>query len=106
MRLYLDDVRTPKNPDGWTIARSVAEAKHLLENTTELCSAMSLDHDMGEGPGGAGDEAPNGLDFLRWVRDTDRWPLTKPVVHSANPAAGQRMRDFIEDFGPYPKANY
>ncbi len=105
MRLYLDDVRLPRNPEGWTIARSVAEAKHLLESTTELCTAMSLDHDMGEGPGGEGDEAPSGMDFLRWIRETGRWPLTKPIVHSANPAGGDRMRNFVEDFGPYQKSN-
>jgi len=104
MRLYLDDVRTPKNPDGWTIVRSVAEAKHLLENTTELVTSMSLDHDLGEGPGGEDKNAPTGLDLLRWIRDTQRWPLSKPMVHSANPVGAQRMRDFIEDWGPYPKA--
>jgi hypothetical protein len=104
MRLYLDDVRSPKNPDDWHIVRSVAEAKALLEGTNELVSTMSLDHDLGETPDGK--EEPTGLDFLRWIGETGRWPLNKPMVHSANPAGGQRMRDYIEDFGPYPKANF
>ena len=102
MKLYLDDVRTPRNPEDWTIVRSVAEAKQVLEGTTELVSAMSLDHDLGEDADGK--EEPTGLDFLKWVRDNDRWPLNRPIVHSANPAGGQRMRDFVEDFGPYQKS--
>lgn len=99
MKLYLDDVRTPRSPEDWTIVRSVAEAKHVLENTTELVSAMSLDHDLGEDENGK--ELPSGLDFLKWVKETDRWPLTRPIIHSANPAGGQRMRDFVADYGPY-----
>ncbi len=105
MKLFLDDVRNPKNPEGWTVVRSVAEAKHALEHSDEPFTGASLDHDLGvdQTTGEENKDAPSGLDFLKWIHETGRWPLTRPVVHSANPPGARRMNDFISDFGPYGK---
>jgi hypothetical protein len=129
MKLFLDDVRMPSLHGEWTIARSVQEAQRILENNTEPVTNMSLDHDLGyiycrtcalrEASGdpdeSCGDwlsgkftcgcpchvEAPNGMDFLKWIQATGRWPQYRPVVHSANRPAAQRMEHFINDYGPY-----
>lgn len=120
--LYLDDIRVPSTDRDWTIARSVAEARRLIQ-TLGPPVYCSLDHDMGinfcrpcafrdaEDPCWDGDRAscdcschtpaPTGLDFLTWVQDTGNWPQMKPTVHSANPVGSLRMRQFINDFGPY-----
>lgn len=127
MKLFLDDVRAPPLVGDWTLARSVAEAKKILEQNTEEVTHMSLDHDLGyaycrtcafrdaEEPCMASDgvnfecdcpchvEAPTGMDFLKWVAETNRWPTNRPTVHSANRPAAERMEHFIHDHGPYPK---
>ena len=57
IRLYLDDVRTPKNPnnewvdgiDEWQVVRSYDEfIKHIQLNGLENYEVISLDHDLGE----------------------------------------------------------
>lgn len=129
MKLYLDDVRAPPITGDWTLARSMAEAQRLLERTEETVTHMSLDHDLGfvycrtcamrdaedsclnpDGVSFSCDcpchvEAPTGMDFLRWIRDTGRWPENRPTVHSANRPAAERMEHFILDHGPYAKQN-
>jgi hypothetical protein len=119
--LYLDDLRMP--PDGWTLCRSVAEAQKKF---TELGKPYyaSLDHDLGihycrvcafsdgEEPclDDYGDprcgctchvELPTGLDMVKWMHETGNWPTIKPTIHSANPIGSVRMRNYINDFGPY-----
>lgn len=129
MKLFLDDIRSPPISGDWTLARSVAEAKRILERSDEPVTHMSLDHDLGYlccrtclarsssddpkescGDFFAGEftcdcpchvEAPNGMDFLKWIRDTGRWPTNRPMIHSANRPAADRMEYFINDFGPY-----
>lgn len=122
--LYLDDVRMPPPTREWTIARTVEEARRLIQalGPPVYCS---LDHDMGlnycrpcafrdaEDPcysetGTNCDcschtPAPSGYDLLVWIQDTGNWPLVKPSVHSANPIGSLRMRQFIEDYGQYDR---
>lgn len=128
MNLYLDDIRSPPITGEWTLARSVGEAKRLLEQSTEPFIRASLDHDLGyvycrpcafrdaEEPCGDGNggfscdcpchvEAPSGMDFLKWIQATGRWPENRPVIHSANRPAAERMEAFVNDYGPYQKSS-
>lgn len=116
MRLWLDDCRPA--PEGWTRVTSVDEAKIYVEQYE--IDEMSLDHDLGMAPWCAEcqarsdspddiedpDEcrckchreiAPTGYDFVKWLVETEYWPVEKPRVHSANPIGAKRMRDLIDD---------
>lgn len=124
MKLYLDDLRAC--PDTWTLAKNFREAVRLVEANAGQITNMDLDHDLGivycrscafsdmEEPclNDNGEitcgctchvPEPTGLDFLKWVHENGHWPVHPPTVHSANPVGARNMRNFINDFGPYPK---
>lgn len=89
MKVYLDDERP--TPEGWVGVRWPEDAIRLLEtgNVTEI----SLDHDLGN------DDRGTGYDVILWieeavVRHQFRPPLIR--VHTANPAARQRMVAGVE----------
>ena len=113
MKLWLDDIRPA--PEGWTHARTVAEAKALLE-TGEVTHA-SLDHDLGACSNcmngrsvedwlraSEGDSMPHcvhvgtGYNLCLWMYETGNWPERTPVVHSMNPCGRDRMNHFINRF--------
>ena len=84
VKVYLDDCRP--TPAGWVPARWPEEVIRLLEqgDVTEL----SLDHDLGD------DAHGTGYDVLLWIEEAVAVRGFRPPrisVHSANPAAGQRM---------------
>ena len=120
IRLYLDDQRAC--PDGWTLARSVPEAKALLlaGNVTHA----SLDHDLGYGcESGCWAELDSrlvtisklcgfscecschqtGYDLVKWMADTGNWPSSKPRVHSGNASGREKMEQLIERYFPAAK---
>lgn len=84
MKVFLDDER--RTPPGWTRAHWPEEVIALLElgEVTEL----SLDHDLGD------DTRGTGYDVFRWIEEavaTREFVPPRIVVHSANPAARERM---------------
>ncbi len=84
MRVYLDDERA--TPDGWTRVYRPDEAISLLMqgNVAEI----SLDHDLGD------DQRGTGYDVIAWIEEAVVLRGFKPPlihVHSANPAARERM---------------
>jgi hypothetical protein len=84
MRVWLDDVREP-GQHGWegaTWAKTAQEAIRWL--ATGEVEAISLDHDLGEGPVGTG------YDVVCWMEEQGVWP---PAVylHTANPVGRARM---------------
>jgi hypothetical protein len=116
INVFMDDVRPC--PEGWVVARTIADAMWLLLN--EQVVHMSLDHDMGackecrEKGLHVGDmQTPettfmnwcphddDGSALVRWMIDSNHWPVYKPTVHSANPVGAARMRGMIERYGPY-----
>jgi len=108
-RLYLDDVR--RCPVGWTPARSVAEAIEVMERYDVI--EASLDHDLGACDACLKTEpqatanlhcrhVPDGKAFVRWMIENDRWPRTKPTVHSMNPYGAKAMREDIDRYWHEP----
>jgi hypothetical protein len=93
VKVWLDDVRAA--PDGWVRARTAAETVALLESSA--VEELSLDHDLG-----AVDEngrEQTGYDVLAWIEERvalHGFVPPKLVVHSANPAAHERMIRAIE----------
>ena len=92
-KLYLDDERPC--PEGWTYAQTLNEA--VVAASLTVFDEMSLDHDLGLHNG-------TGYEFVEWLAKTRRWPLRKPVVHSANPWGAKRMQELIDRCGPYHPA--
>jgi len=118
--MWLDDIRLP--PDGWTWVKTAREAKELLAKGVEWAS---LDHDLGDvcdrcwdleyeagteiidsrrrtAECGGNDCAcgchEDGSSLVRWMAETNTWPVTKPRVHSANPVGAAYMRGVIERY--------
>lgn len=108
MNLYLDDIRPC--PEGWTLARTVEEAKDIMM-LLEVENA-SLDHDMGECEECAKSfphrgyplvtstcrHLQTGYDFVLWMAENEIWPKNKPTVHSMNPVGRQAMQQAIERY--------
>ena len=88
MKVFLDDCRP--TPDGWVAARWPDEVILLLAEGG--VTDVSLDHDLGD------DERGTGYDVLTWIEEavaTRGFQPPRISVHSANPAAGQRMLQAI-----------
>ncbi|WP_071289355.1 cyclic-phosphate processing receiver domain-containing protein [Mycolicibacterium llatzerense] len=88
MRLWVDDERMP--PDGWTWAKTSAEALALLGETGEV-EALSLDHDLG----GQDTTRP----IILYLAEFGGWP-DHVFVHTANPVGRQWLEGMVERYGP------
>lgn len=112
MKLWHDDVRPP--PEGWTWARTNAEAKEWLRKGS-LVTECSLDHDMGlhdvvipdpaVDPDGfmdavckKGDSAETGYDLVNWMVENEFVP-DRVTIHSWNPDGARWMAARLNYFG-------
>ena len=90
IRIFLDDERP--TPAGYVRAYWPDEVIARLQSGA-VVDEVSLDHDLGD------DARGTGYDVLTWVEEqvaTAGFVPPRLVVHSANPAAGMRMRAAIE----------
>ena len=87
--VWLDDVRPA--PDGWTWCTSVHEVRVLIKRRE--VRRLSLDHDLGEHPGGGLN--PTGYHLCLWMAETGKWPDECPAVHSQNPVGHDNIRRTI-----------
>ena len=101
MKLWIDDVRP--TPEGYTLAKSVEEAKDKIYTRELLCATVlqnskiieliDIDHDAGEYAHDGGDY----IKLLDWLEETGRnYPIR---IHSQNPVGVQNMRRIIERNG-------
>ena len=115
MRLYLDDVRTPKDTD-WEVVRSYDEfVAHIRLHGLENYELMSLDHDLGDTAMNEyyNNVHPNytldysnikektGMDcakFLVAESMTKGIPLPAIYVHSANPIGSDNIMGYINNY--------
>jgi hypothetical protein len=115
MRLYLDDVRTPKDAD-WEVVRSYDEfVAHIRLYGLENYELMSLDHDLGDTamkeyynnvhPNYTLDysniKEKTGMDcakFLVAESMTKGIPLPAIYVHSANPIGSANIMGYINNY--------
>lgn len=84
MKIWLDDVRP--EPEGWVRCYWPNEVIALLEQ--HPVTHISLDHDLGD------DARGTGYDVLKWLEEQVHLYGRKPPqikIHSANPAARERM---------------
>ena len=124
MRLYLDDVRTPKDPnnewvDGipqWEVVCNYDEfVAHIQLNGLDAYEVISLDHDLGDSAMNEyyNNVHPNytldysnitektGLDCAKWLVAESMGkgiPLPQIYVHSANPIGSANIMGYINNY--------
>lgn len=104
-KLYLDDIRTPKDPT-YVISRTVEDAQNLVL-TCGVPSFISFDHDLGTD--NAGNLLPTGYDFAKWLVEMDmNGKFTIPpnfgfTVHSANPVGAMNIEKYLVNYLLYRK---
>ena len=87
MRVFLDDVREPRDvglSDDWVIVRTVRTMCEFLKSGNIV--EVSLDHDLGE-------NQENGYYLVCWMElclPRDKWPKIIRL-HTANPVGRQNM---------------
>jgi hypothetical protein len=92
-KLYLDDIRNPKNSD-FSIVRSFEDAvNHVIQHG--FPNYVSFDHDLGEG------DSRTGYDFAKWLVEYDLNHNAMPKdfdynVHSANPVGAENIRHLLD----------
>ena len=115
LRLYLDDIRTPKDPD-WIVARNYDEfvAQIKLHGLGSF-EVISLDHDLGEGAmveyytnvknnyilDYSNIKERTGMDCCRFLISecmNQGIPLPQVYVHSANPIGAGNMMGYINNY--------
>jgi hypothetical protein len=115
IRLYLDDVRTPKDAD-WKVVKSYDElVAHIKMNGLENYEVISLDHDLGDTAMKEyyNNVHPNytldynnitektGLDcakFLVAESMNTKIPLPQIYVHSANPIGSANIMGYVNNY--------
>ena len=100
MRLYLDDIRTPKDKS-FVIARSYEEAVAFVKEHG-VPNYISFDHDLGVDENNS--ELPSGYDFAKWLVEMDMDGIYLiPVVfefnvHSANPVGKANIEAYLKNY--------
>jgi hypothetical protein len=124
IRLYLDDVRTPVDPNNewiygipqWEIVRSYDEfVAHIQRNGLENYEVISLDHDLGDSARSEyfNNVHPNytldyknivektGMDCAKWLvaeSMTKNVPLPQIYTHSANPIGSANIMGYVNNY--------
>lgn len=83
MKLFLDDVRDC--PEGFTLCRTVGQAKHYLFSGKVVF--ISFDHDLGE-------NQSSGYDLATFIENLVYYKLIKCPdwdIHSANPVGRKNI---------------
>jgi hypothetical protein len=100
-KLFLDDIRDfgwvypNENPDEWIVCRSYDQAVAIVMEQG-WPSAVSFDHDLGDG-------SPSGYDFAKWLVDLDLTSGDMPdgfvfQIHSANPVGRENIQGLMGSY--------
>ncbi len=88
MYLYLDDIRTPSQPD-LHVVRTYKECIHMIKNNK--VEFLSLDHDLGG--------KKTGYDVAKFLVQ-ERIEIPHINIHSANPVGKRNIQQLIERYFP------
>ena len=100
MRLYLDDIRTPKHDYNF-IARSYEDAIEYVKSNN-IPSFISFDHDLGIDE--FNELLPTGYDFAKWLVEmdmNDEYQIPDNFtfnVHSANPVGKANIESYLNNY--------
>jgi hypothetical protein len=101
VKIYIDDLRTPKE-EGWVVVRTLEAFKKILVATPiSSIDVISFDHDLGIKPDGTLEES--GMDCAKFLLDVimDRGMVEDfptVYVHSMNPSGVQNIIGLINSF--------
>ena len=124
VRIYLDDVRTPRSPNNewivgieeWTVVRSYDEfVEKVKEVGLENIEVITLDHDLGDTAMKEYFEnvSPNytldynnihektGYDCAKWLVEyctENGLPMPTYLIHSANPVGADNIRAILKRY--------
>jgi len=93
VKLYLDDIRDPKN-NGWIVLRSYDEFIDWIDKNG-LPDEISLDHDLGD------DKTKTGYDVAKWIGQycwDNGLPIPNWNVHSANPVGRDNITQLLKSY--------
>ncbi len=100
MKLFVDDIREPKDSGEWIVVRSVQQAKIAIrwyeKNMSDDTILIDLDHDAGAFVNDGGDYIKL-LDWLEQEGIVDTGYFFH--IHSMNPVGVQNMRAIINHNG-------
>ena len=88
INLYVDDLR--KCPEGWVLARNIAEAIPYIKSGD--VNLLSLDHDLGESNGKL---LPTGYDLVKQFCEYG-WEVKEIYLHTANPVGRENMYETLK----------
>lgn len=100
MKMFLDDIRIPKNSYDITV-RSYDEAIRFIE-INGIPNFISFDHDLG--CDNKGEILKNGYDFAKWLVRMDienKYKFPKDFkfnVHSANPIGRNNIEAILNNY--------
>ncbi len=100
MKMFLDDIRVPKN-DYDVIVRSFEEAINFV-NQNGIPTFISFDHDLGCDE--IGNILKSGYDFAKWLVDMDIENIHKFTdnftfdIHSANPIGKNNIKAILNNY--------
>ncbi|MDD3773072.1 MAG: hypothetical protein PHC38_10525 [Weeksellaceae bacterium] len=106
-KLYLDDIRTPKDPT-YIISRTAEDAQNLVL-TCGVPGFISFDHDLGIN--NDGNLHRSGYDFAKWLVEMDMdGVINIPkdfafTVHSANPVGAKNIHEYLVNYLQYRNKN-
>ena len=114
MNIYLDDVRTPIDPD-WIVVRNYEELVNKIEELgLEIIDLISLDHDLGDTAivewqtnvaknytlNYENIKEKTGMDCTKWL--VEQWingkKVCKVMIHSANAIGSANMMGYINNY--------
>ena len=100
MKMFLDDIRVPKN-DYDVIVRSFEEAINFVKENG-IPTYISFDHDLGCDE--IGNILKSGYDFAKWLVDMDienihKFPNNFTFdIHSANPIGKNNIKSILNNY--------
>lgn len=100
MKLYIDDIRTPKD-SSFKVIRSFDEAVKFIQEFG-IPEYISFDHDLGCDKNGI--ELESGYDFAKWLVEADldglyHFPKNFNFnVHSANPVGKVNIESILNNY--------
>jgi hypothetical protein len=103
MRIFLDDIRSPKVEKFDRICRTPREFMEIIRDCLdkgETISYISFDHDLGVDPE-TGDLYSSGLELAQALCLRDHGLLSEDFtynVHSSNPVGAENIRAYMDNY--------
>jgi len=114
IKLYLDDIRTPKDPT-WTVVRNYEQfVDTVTYQGLENIEIISLDHDLGDSAMAEWTlntkrnytinynniTEKTGMDCIKWLVEQwlDGQPVVEVVVHSANAVGSGNIMGYCNNY--------